>query len=612
MTDTPSPADHRDPDHPTTSTGGVGRRSFLIGAAVVGGSTLAARAMPTAAANANPGAAAPAPAGDPGPGPAFVHSVASGDPLADGVIIWTRVTPVPEATPGSGVGAPTRVRWEVATDPQMGGVVRSGEVTATTDNDHTVKVDVRGLQPATTYFYRFTVLDGPARDQRSRTGRTRTAPAPGTRPDRVRFGVCSCSNMESGYFRAYRDMVGRDDLEFVLHLGDYTYEYAAGEYPGLYNTVVRPVAPADRTTSLTDYRVRQGSYHQDPDLADLHAAKPFICIWDDHEFADNVWRDGIAGNSGEPGDNFPAIKAAATRAYFEWMPVRTEGRDDNRHLYRTLRYGDLFELVIPDLRSYRDYELLQSGWPGFLQSDPDMLRSAGRDGRSMMGETQFTWFRDVVTASTAQWQVIANEVMFAPMTLPNTLDPQVADWLVNQVGMPRQGIALNTDQWDGYMAERQKVIETFVETNKRNVVFLTGDIHTSWAADIPRDPAAFRMNQNHDVVATEFVTPSVSAGSAFDTIAKTRELAPLAEGLLGIGQDLLRQVAPWYKWIDLRFHGYMAVEVSADRTHCDWFFTDDVLSPTAPFRHAASFEALRDQPGARPVDAELDRSQTVY
>lgn len=555
-------------------------------------------------------APAPAPAGE--PGPAFQHSVASGDPLPDGVIIWTRVTPTPDAVPGSGAGAPTKVAWAVSPQADLADPVQSGEVTTNSDFDHTVKVDVRGLQPGTTYFYRFTVVDGPAAGQHSRIGRTRTAPALGTDPGRVRFGVCSCANYEAGYFRGYREMADRDDLEFVLHLGDYTYEYESKGYVGTYDTQVRTVQPANRTVSLADYRIRQGVYHQDKDLGDLHAAKPMICIWDDHEFADNSWREGAGGNSAKFFDNFPEIKANATRAYFEWMPVRTEGRDDDRHLYRYLNYGSLFEIIIPDLRSYRDYEVLQYGKQNFFKTDPDFLRAAGRDGRSMLGQNQFDWFKNVLTTSDAKWQIVGNEVLFAPMTLPDSLDPRVHDWMVHQLGLSPQGVPLNTDQWDGYMAERQKIVDAIVENNLGSVVFLTGDIHSSWANDIPQDPAAFRNGGNQRVVATEFVAPSISASSGFDSVASKREEEQLAAGLMDAGEAALQAIDPWFRWIDLRFHGYMAVEVTADRVQSDWIHSVDVLTPDVPLHHAMSFQTINGKPGVVPAPAELDRSQTIY
>ena len=263
----------------------------------------------------------------------FAHSVASGDPTASAVIIWTRVTPTKDAQPGSGKGPDVPVTWEVATDPEFQDVAASGTVTASAEFDHTVKVDATGLGSATTYFYRFTADLG-ERKATSRVGRTRTAPGAGDDVSAIRFGVCSCANYEAGFFRSYRDMAERDDLEFVLHLGDYTYEYETGGYKGMYSETVRKVEPAHQTKTLTDFRIRQAVHHRDSDLADLHAAKPMICMWDDHEFADNNWREGATGTSFKKGDDYSALKQAASRAYFEWMPVRVRPEARAQHLYQ--------------------------------------------------------------------------------------------------------------------------------------------------------------------------------------------------------------------------------------------------------------------------------------
>jgi alkaline phosphatase D len=592
----------------------IKRRRFLTGAAVTGAGVAAAGMVGRGTPGAHAGVAQEN--GTAGvDAEVFAHSVASGDPWPDSVVIWTRVTPTPDATPGSGAGAPTEVRWEVSTAADFTDVVASGTETTSAERDHTVKVNATGLAQATTYYYRFTVLDGPSTGATSRAGRTRTAPAEGDDPGRLRFGVASCANYEAGYFRAYRSLAERDDIEFVLHLGDYTYEYETGEYGAAYDKIVRQTAPSNRTTTLTDYRVRQGHYHRDRDLADLHAAKPMICVWDDHEFYDNAWRDGATGDSDY--DDYGAVKKAATQAYYEWMPVRAGegfGTTDDRHLYRHLRYGTLFELIVPDLRTYRDYQVLTSESESGMPADPDYLRSVGKDERTMMGRTQFDWFADVLNTSPTTWQVIGNSVMFAPMTLPNTLDPRVHDWLVTQVGLPNDGIALNADQWDGYMAERQRIVDLIVDRNNRgegNVIFLTGDIHTSWAADIPADAGSYRLGRDTTVAAAEFIGPSVTAASAYDSIAPTPEMEPAISEALSVGEDLIAQVDTWYKYVDLTRHGHMVVDIDHGRTQVDWLF-GDVLTPDEGLSYSASFQTSAGSPGVRKAAGELDRSKTVY
>lgn len=582
-----------------TAPGGVTRRRFLTGAVVAGAGFTVAGGAGQAYAQDAPGGAQDAVSS--GASGAFLHSVASGDPWPDSVVIWTRVTPTPEATPGSGAGAPTKVRWEVATDPGFGAsTVASGEQVTDATVDHTVKVNVTGLTPATDLHYRFTVLDGPATGATSRVGRTRTSPALEAEPDNVRFGVCSCSNYEAGYFRAYRELADRGDVEFILHLGDYTYEYDSGEYGAAYGEIVRTVEPAQRTRTLTGYRIRQGHYHRDRDLADLHAAKPMICIWDDHEFFDNAWRDGATGDSeyGGPAE-YAEVRRAATQAYYEWMPVRAGkgfNTGEDRHLYRHLRYGRLFELILPDLRTYRD-----------LQGP---LNTVNDSSRTMMGTDQFGWFGDVLTTSSTTWQLIGNSVMFAPMTLPNTLDPRVHDWLVDQVGVPPDGVALNTDQWDGYMVERQRIIDLIAERRAKgsqpglNVVFLTGDIHSSWAADIPASAADYRLRRDMDVVAAEFIVPSVTAGSAYDAIVPSPVAAPAVKEALRVGQDALTTIDHWYKYVDLTRHGMMVVDVDSTRTQVDWFH-GEVLQDDAPMTYTTSWQTRVGDPGARPAAGPL-------
>ncbi|SCE25811.1 alkaline phosphatase D [Streptomyces sp. IgraMP-1] len=278
--------------------------------------------------------------------PRFLHGVASGDPLPDGVLLWTRVTPTEEAQPGSGAGPDTEVGWEVAADAAFSSVVARGTVTARAATDHTVKADVRGLSPATGYWFRFT-----AGSTVSPTGRTRTAPAASASPAGLRFGVVSCANWEAGWFSAYRHLAARGDLDAVLHLGDYIYEYATGDYPA---TPVRPHRPAHEITTLADYRLRHATYKTDPDLAALHARHPVIAIWDDHEFANDAWSGGAENHTPGAEGAWSERSAAARQAYFEWMPVRasTEGT-----VFRRLRFGDLADLHLLDLRSFRSEQV---------------------------------------------------------------------------------------------------------------------------------------------------------------------------------------------------------------------------------------------------------------
>ncbi|WP_151549478.1 MULTISPECIES: alkaline phosphatase D family protein [Corynebacterium] len=530
-------------------------------------------------------------ASEPAPlGGYFQHSVASGDPLPHAVIIWTRLTPTAEALPGSGLGPAVEVFWEVATDETFRHIVSTGVAHTSAERDHTISVDVTGLQPATEYYYRFAY-----REAHSPIGRTRTAPAAGAM-DPVRFAVCSCANYEAGYFRGYRHIAERDDLEFVLHLGDYTYEYETGGYTGAFDTVVRRVQPPRRTTSLQDFRIRQGHYKKDPDLAALHARLPMICIWDDHEFSDNAYKDGQGGGAPEFGEDYQLLRRNGMQAYYEWMPVRTqEGRET---IYRSFSYGSLFDLIVPDLRTFRDAALVHSG-DNKDRSDPLFWAHANDSERSMLGREQFEWFSEQLANSTARWQVVGNEVMIAPMTLPTGLDPLLRSFLQKQVGLPEEGVALNTDQWDGFMAERQRIVDSIVGAGGRNVLFLTGDIHSSWANDVPLDPQGYR-DGNRRVAATEFVTTSISAAGAYDAVSQKIPQHEVVKNMMRVGESTLTAVNPWFKHIDFSRHGYMAVEITPDYAHADWVLGDSVLEPDAPLWVDMSYRTYAGKPGAQP------------
>ncbi|MGH3325842.1 MAG: alkaline phosphatase D family protein, partial [Streptomyces sp.] len=305
-------------------------------------------------------------------GPAFLHGVASGDPLPDGVLLWTRVTPSPDAVPGSGKGRPVTVTWEVAEDKDFAEVVAHGTAEAGAAADHTVKADVRGLRPATTYWFRFG-----AGEARSPAGRTRTAPAEDATADSIRLGVVSCSHYEGGYFASYRHLAARTDLHAVLHLGDYIYEYGSGEYP-LDGNIVRAVQPAHEIRTLADYRLRHAHHKMDPDLQAMHGAHPVVAMWDDHEFANDTWSGGAGNHTPDEGDWAERVRVAK-QAYFEWMPVRpsTEGTT-----YRRIRFGKLADLHLLDLRSFRDKQATIGD--GDVIDDPD---------RTLTGRKQLDWLK---------------------------------------------------------------------------------------------------------------------------------------------------------------------------------------------------------------------------
>ncbi|WP_424214205.1 alkaline phosphatase D family protein [Streptomyces sp. BI20] len=482
--------------------------------------------------------------------PAFLHGVASGDPLPDGVLLWTRVTPSPDATPGSGRGAEVVVGWEIAEDKGFTRVVGRGSVTAGAGSDHTVKADVRGLRPRTPYWYRFSASAGEgAEPVFSATGRTLTAPAAGTSPDNLRFGVVSCANWEAGWFSAYRHLAARPDLDAVLHLGDYIYEYAAGVYPEK-KYGVRAHLPAHEITTLADYRLRHGTYKTDPDLAALHAAHPVIAIWDDHEFANDAWSGGAENHTPGVEGDWAERAAAAKRAYFEWMPVRpaTEGT-----VHRRLRFGDLADLHLLDLRSFRSQQVTTGSG---AVDDPE---------RTITGRAQLDWLKAGLSASGARWQLVGTSVMISPVAF-GALPAHLLAPLTKLLGLPAGGITIGTDQWDGYTDDRRELLAHLVDGGIRNPVFLTGDIHMAWATEVPVTAATYPLSRSAGV---EFVVTSVTSDNIDDILHVPADTVSLA------AETAIKAANRHVKWLDMDAHGYGVLDVTAERAQMDYHVVAD-------------------------------------
>lgn len=507
----------------------------------------------------------------------FRHGIASGDPLPNAVILWTRITPTPAATPGSGIGPESVVRWEVARDPGFGSVVTSGETRTSAEADHTVKIDVTGLSPRTRYHYRFTVVSGPAAGAVSPTGRTCTAPATGAHVAKIRFGVVSCANWEAGYFAAYRHLAAQPALDAVVHLGDYFYEYETGRYTGKTGTV-RAHEPRHEIITLRDYRTRHAQYKTDPDLAALHRELPFICIWDDHESSNDSWSGGAENHQPSEG-SWAARRTAALRAYAEWMPIRPAVDTAGRHLFRRLRFGRLLELSMLDLRSYRDLQVSS--------------RSAAIDdpARSILGRAQMSWLTNGLTSSETRWKIVGNPVMIAPVLIP-PLDPQTTGAVTALLGIPREGIPYNADQWDGYAADRRRLLDALRRDRVDNVVFITGDIHSSWACDIPVDPANYPGGGS---VATELVGTSITSTNIDDMLNVPANTAGVAvSSAFGATNHHVR-------WSEFDAHGYSVLTVTPAATQMDWYFVHDKTSPRSGQYHAKSYRVADGTQRVVPV-----------
>lgn len=449
----------------------------------------------------------------------FYHGVASGDPLADAVILWTRITLQDET--------PAEVSWRVALDTLFSTIVASGLATTDASLDWTVKVDATGLEPDTWYYYQFG-YDG----QWSIMGRTHTAPVGGV--EHLRFGVVSCSNYEHGLFNAYRSLAQRNDIDAVLHLGDYIYEYEVGGYS--INMEGRTNEPEHEIITLEDYRTRYSHYRLDPDLQEIHRQYPFIVIWDDHETANNSWKDG-AGNHTEGTEGlWVDRKAAAIRAHEEWLPIRKPDPDDTERIYREFSFGSMADLLMLDTRLYAREEQGLGG-------------AATRD---LLGLEQRQWLYGNLLGSEAKWKILGQQVMVAPLQI--------------------LGVSVNNDQWDGYTGERDSLYNHLLENEIDNAVVLTGDIHTSWGNDLRQGAGAFTPGTP---VAVEFVVTSItSPGFPFN-----------------VGAGVIQSGNQHVKYIDLTRHGYLILDLTEEKAQSDWYYISTKTEPEFTTEYAAGWKA---------------------
>lgn len=455
----------------------------------------------------------------------FYHGVASGDPLTDKVILWTRVTPV-------NLGAdPVTVQWKIATDTTMTNIVNSGTFITNQDRDYTVKVDADNLEPNTYYYYQFEAFN-----KKSQIGRTKTAPT--VNIGSSRFGIVSCANLEAGFFNVYKVMNERNDMDAVVCLGDYIYEYETGGYSPNSSTN-RFWQPANEITTLSDYRTRYSSYRLDPDLRRNHQLFPWICVWDDHETANDSWMYGAENHNAGEGEWADRMDYGK-KAYFEWLPIRETGVADPYQIYRAIPYGSNIDILMLDTRLHgRD---IQAGTSGAVVESTT---------RELLGSDQRVWMTDQLIESTAQWKIIGQQVMMAPFGAPET--------------------AINGDQWDGYPAERDRFFKIVTDNKINNVVVLTGDIHTSWANDLPSKDYVFLTGAGS--VGVEFVTPSVTSPGL-----------PISAGV-----EAIQVLNPHMKYIELKQHGFVLLDINEQRAQADWFYVSTIDTDSNAYSYGASW-----------------------
>lgn len=488
-------------------------------------------------------------------GSGFTHNVASGEPSANSVLLWTRYV----------AEAETALTWQVSETADFTRPVAEGSAAATPGRDWCAKGIATGLQPDRWYFYRFVAPGGAI----SPVGRTRTLPV--DTAAKFRLAVFSCSNFGFGWFNAYGHAAEANDCDLAVHLGDYIYEYGAGTYPSAGEAHPdRVIAPATEIVALTDYRLRHATYRADPDCQRLHQVLPMIAVWDDHESANDSYKDGAQNHQPDTEGDWQVRKAAAIKAYREWMPVSDAP-------YAAYQVGDLATLFRLDTRlEGRDKQFrLEDVLAG--QADPQAAMTAltrFRDGawadpeRQLLGAAQDQWLAQGLAASTAQgthWQVLVQQVLIGnlktPVSLVDQLGGNVPDFvsqrlkaaaMASQVGLP-----LNMDAWDGYPAARERVFKAALDADA-NLIVLAGDTHNGWAFDLAH---------GNDKVGVELGVCSVSS-PGFESYLSFVKPADMASALVSTNDQL--------KWADTAQRGYMVVELTPARATTEYRFSTGV------------------------------------
>jgi alkaline phosphatase D len=488
------------------------------------------------------------------PASEFRHGVASGDPLSDRVVLWTRVTTEQDSAP---------VEWVLARDEALTDVVARGTATAHAEHDHTVHVDAGGLEPGTMYHYRFQTGAGV-----SPTGRTKTL---ADDCERVRFAICSCAKFNAGFFNAYAAIADHEQLDFLLHLGDYIYEASntppKSQTPGA--DIGRPFDPLGECRTLADYRRRYAQYRRDPDVQRLHLRLPMIATLDDHELADGAWADGATEHDPEAHGAWAERRDAALRARWEWLPARPPDPDDRTRVFRAVKLGGLAHIMLLDIRSRRDEPVRDP-----VMSQPD---------RTMLGAEQRDWLLDELESSDAAWRIIATPSVFT-RTWSEAPEEPLHTALAKLKLIDEDGEGPDHDQWDGYPAERARLTSHLRDGAIEDVVFLSADIHVSVAA-VVEDVSTGRP------VGVEMTAPSLTSQNLDEKLG----VGPRDPHILR-SEEAYVAAHDHVRWCEMASHGFVVVDVGADRVRGEWWHLDTVLEPSRGVRVAATYEAPRGEP----------------
>lgn len=506
-------------------------------------------------------ALAAAPAGAAAAATPFQHGVASGEPAADRVLLWTRLTSVGEAAG----------RWSVASDPEMRNIVARGRFTAEAARDFTVKVEPSGLRPGTDYWYRFEAAGAV-----SPIGRTRTLPT--GRLDELNLVVACCAMYTMGRFHGYRAIAQRPQLDAVLFVGDYIYEYGASNYPGL--PALRPADPPHDTLTLSDYRRRFAQARGDADLQAAHARAPWICTWDDHEIANDDWTGGAQGHAADRQGDWEVRKAAAVRAYYEWMPIRDPAPGQPYDIQRAAAFGDLATLIVPETRLkarqqqlnvQRDLDFLPGPDGSKVPDIAGFRRKIAAPERQMLGAQQLDWIAQEMAGSVAAgrpWVLLGSATIMGDYDYPDmSAFAPPGGQLKGFFDMTRLEIPLlNLDAWSGYGAERQRVYDIIRRTGAKTVV-LSGDSHMAFANVLHDAQGQVAL----EVAATTITGPSLGAVLAMET-------APFGERLAARNRDIA--------WCDHRAIGFIALRLTRQTVEAEFIAVVDPRGESPAVRTA--------------------------
>lgn len=569
----------------------ISRRHFLgFGAGAAGLAACATTASDNPLADNRPAFAGEA---------SFDHGVASGDPMSDRVILWTRVTPANEETT-----APIPVSMIVARDAEMRDIVSQALTEATPGRDFTVKLDADGLDPASAYYFQFTAKTASG-DIVSPVGRTKTLAASGKTP--VKFAVVSCSNYPFGYFNVYDDIAKRTDLDAVIHLGDYLYEYGADGYGGTAGEALgRSHEPPLEIVTLGDYRMRHAQYKADPMLQAAHAAAPWLCTWDDHESTNNSYRTGAENHQPETEGNWSDRKQAAVQAYLEWMPVRDpEAGRATGAIYRQFDFGDIATVFCLESRlTGRSDEI---SWGAELAGlEPDaipakaaaVMQRVSDPQRTMLGKVQEDWLDAGLKRSASSgtaWQVLANQVIMAEVKPPNlveklTPEQQAAQegYVATMIPFSQLGLPFNLDAWDGFPAARERLYTSAAEAGAR-LVTITGDTHTAWANTL-HDTAGARRGV--ELGCTSVTSPGL--GQYVNDVPNMGELFAEAN------RDI--------DWYDPDGHGYTLVTLTEGEVVSDFYKVSSITDQAYTMKKVASFVSVREGDGMSNLAPRVART----